>query len=110
MPDQFIKTMKEIKAYVGQKYDKCTAEFMQAVEDLTLADPAPPIDPDPGNALAVELWKIQVKEHHEKMQQYENFRAGLYNVVLGQCTEAWRTASSHTSISRPRTTMALCFW
>jgi hypothetical protein len=29
-----------------------------------------------------------VKEYQVKEQEYSNFRAGLYNIVLGQCTEA----------------------
>ena len=47
-----------------------------------------PADPDLANQLAVEVWKMELKEHQEKVQHYANFRAGLYNVVLGQCTEA----------------------
>jgi hypothetical protein len=34
------------------------------------------------------MWKLEVKEHRVKEQEYSNFRAGLYNVVFGQCTKA----------------------
>jgi hypothetical protein len=88
MPDQFLKTTKEIKNYVGWTYTKFTADFVQSVEDLALADPVAPANPDPANQLAVEIWKMELKEHREKIQHYQNFRAGLYNVVMGQCTEA----------------------
>jgi hypothetical protein len=88
MPDQYIKTMKEIKNFVGRTYTKYTGDLIQAVEDLNLDNPQAPVDPDPANQLAVEIWKMELKEHREKVQHYENFRAGLYNVVLGQCTEA----------------------
>jgi hypothetical protein len=88
MPDQFIKMMKEIKNYVGRTYTKYTADLVQAVKDLVIQDPVAPADPDPANQLAVEVWKMELKEHQEKVQHYANFRAGLYNVVLGQCTEA----------------------
>jgi hypothetical protein len=88
MPDQFIKTTKEIKNYVGQTYTKYMADLVQAVEDLTINDPVAPVDPDLANQLAVEVWKMELKEHHEEVQLYANFQAGLYNVVLGQCTEA----------------------
>jgi hypothetical protein len=91
MPDQFIKTTKEIKNYVGRTYTKYTADLVQAVEDLTTDNPMAPADPDPANQLAVaEVWKMELKEHHEKVQHYANFWAGLYNVMLGQCTEALR--------------------
>jgi hypothetical protein len=88
MPDQFIKMTKEIKNYVGRTCTKYTADLVQAVEDLVIQDPAAPADPDPANQLAVEVWKMELKEHRDKVQHYANFRAGLYNVVLGQCTEA----------------------
>jgi len=87
-PDQFIKTTKEIINYVGRTYTKYTSEFTQAVKDLELADPTQPEDPDPAQVLQLEVWKLDIKEHRIKVQEYENFRAGLYNVVFGQCTEA----------------------
>jgi hypothetical protein len=58
------------------------------VEDLTIDDPMAPMDTDPANQLTVEVWKMELKEHHEKVQHYANFQAGLYNIMLGQCTEA----------------------
>ncbi len=88
MPDEFIKMTKEIKNYVGRMYTKYTADLVQVVEDLTIDNPMAPADPDPANQLAVEVWKMELKEHWEKVQHYANFRVGLYNVVLGQCTEA----------------------
>ncbi len=82
MPDQFIKMTKEIKNYVGWTYTKYTTDLVQVVEDLTIDNPMAPADPDPVNQLAVEVWKMELKEHREKVQHYTNFRAGLYNVVL----------------------------
>jgi hypothetical protein len=73
MPDQFIKTTKEIKNYVGQTYTKYTADLVQAVEDLVIQDPVAPTDPDLANQLAVKVWKMELKEHQEKVQHYANF-------------------------------------
>jgi hypothetical protein len=87
-PDQFIKTNKEIVNYVGRTYTKYTPEITQAVWDLELADPMPPAVPDLVNVIAFEMWKLELKEHRVKEREYSNFRAGLYNVVFGQCTEA----------------------
>jgi hypothetical protein len=92
-PNQYIKTTKEIINYVGRMYMKYTAEFTQAVRDLELMMPTAPDDPDPTNTIKFEMWKLDIKEHRVKEQEYEKFRAGLYNVVLGQCTEALK---SHT--------------
>ena len=65
-PDQYITTMKEITNYVGRTYTKYTAEFTQAVRDLELDAPAPPENPDPGDVLAFEVWKLDIKEHRIK--------------------------------------------
>ena len=87
-PDQYIKTTKEIINYVGRTYMKYTAEFTQAVRDLELDDPTAPVNPDPVDVLAFKVWKLDIKEHQIKEQEYSNFHTGLYNVVLGQCTNA----------------------
>ena len=88
MPDQFLKTTKEIKTYIGRTYTKYTADFVRAIETLTLPEPEQPENPDPANQIAVELWKLELKDYRDKAQHYENFKAGLYSLVLGQCTEA----------------------
>ena len=63
-------------------------DFTAAVDSLDLADPDEPPAPDPGNQVAFEQWKYVYKEYMSKMQEYTNFRSGLYNLVMGQCTEA----------------------
>jgi hypothetical protein len=87
-PDQFIKTTKEIINYVGRTYTKFTCEFINAVTNLELLEPIPPENPDPGDHVEFEIWKLDIKEHRVKVQEYSNFQAGLYNDVFGQCTEA----------------------
>jgi hypothetical protein len=63
MPDQFMHMTKEIMNYVGRTYTKCMADLVQVVEDLTIDNPMAPVDPDPANQLAVEVWKMELKEH-----------------------------------------------
>jgi hypothetical protein len=87
-PDQYIKTTKEIVNYVGRTYTKFTSEFITAVMELELDDPEAPDNPDPRDQVGFELWKLDIKEHRLKLQEYANFRAGLFNVVFGQCTES----------------------
>jgi hypothetical protein len=88
-PDQqYIKTTKEVINYVSRTYTKYTSQFMQAVRDLELVTPTAPTAPNAADLLAFELWKLDVREHRLKTQEYDNFHAGLYNVVFGQCTEA----------------------
>ena len=58
------------------------------MDTLDLADPVEPPAPDPGNQVAFEQWKYIYKEYMTKIQEYTNFCSGLYNLVMGQCTEA----------------------
>ena len=63
-------------------------DFTAAVDTLDLADPVEPPAPNPGNQVAFEQWKYVYKEYMTKIQEYTNFHSGLYNLVMGQCTEA----------------------
>ena len=47
-----------------------------------------PENPPDGNQVAFELWKMDIKEYREKLKIFANFQAGLYSLVLGQCTDA----------------------
>ena len=87
-PERYIRTTREISTYVGIAYPKYTADFTAAVDTLELTGPEEPPAPDPANLVAFERWKYMYKEYMMKMQEYTNFRSGLYNLVMGQCTEA----------------------
>ena len=82
------RTTREICNYVGIAYPKYTVDFTAAVDTLDLTDPEEPPAPDPANLVAFERWKYVYKEYMLKVQEYTNFRSGLYNLVMGQCTEA----------------------
>ena len=69
-------------------YLQYPAKFAAAVNTLIFPDPEEPDAPDPKNHVQFELWKLDTKEHRPKMKEYSNFWSGLYNLVLGQCTEA----------------------
>jgi hypothetical protein len=71
-PDQYISTTKEIVNYVGCTYNKVTSEFTDAVMRLELINPEPPSDPDPGFQLGFEIWKLAIKEHRMRTQEYLN--------------------------------------
>jgi hypothetical protein len=55
--------------------NKLTSEFTDAVMRLELIDPEPPSDSDPGNQLGFEIWKLNIKEHQMRMQEYSIFRS-----------------------------------
>ena len=64
------------------------ADFTAAVDTLELTNPEEPPAPDPANQVAFERWKYVYKEYMNKLQEYTNFHSGLYNLVMGQCSEA----------------------
>ena len=80
--------MKELLTHVGSTYKEYTTDLKEGLENLALTDPTAPENPPEGNQVAFELWKMDIKEHHEKVKVFANFRAGLYSLVLGQCTDA----------------------
>ena len=87
-PEKYIRTMRELVAHVGLTYKNYTTELKEGLENLTLVDPTEPANPPAGDQVAFELWKMDLKEYREKLKVYANFRAGLYSLVLGQCTDA----------------------
>lgn len=98
-PDQYIKTTKQIKLYVGRTFTKYPGQFTKAVDDLYLADPTVPERPEDTNDIfAMEEWKMDIKDYRSKVTEYRAFRAGLYNIVIGQCTEGLQDKlRSHSS-------------
>ena len=80
--------MKELVAHIGLTYKEYTTDLKEGLESLILVDPTPPENPPEGNQVAFEIWKMDIKEYREKMKVFANFRAGLYSLVLGQCTDA----------------------
>ena len=88
MPEWYIRTTREISTYVGVVYTKYTADFTAAVDSLELTDLDEPPAPNPEIQVAFERWKYVYKEYMNKMQEDTNFHSSLYNLVMGQCSEA----------------------
>ena len=87
-PEKYIRTMRELVAHVGLTYKNYTTELKEGLETLALVDPTEPDNPAECNQVAFELWKMDLKEYREKLKVFANFRAGLFSLVLGQCTDA----------------------
>ena len=87
-PEKYIRTMKELVAHVGLTYKDYSTDLKEGLESLSLVDPTPPENPPEGNQVAFEIWKMDIKEYREKIKVFANFRAELYSLVLGQCTDA----------------------
>ena len=98
--EQFIKTTEKIENYVGRKYSKFTSELTEAVRKVKLDDPPDVPDPTSTGAVEVEKWKRELRVVEDKKQAYSDFRAGLYSVIMGQCTLSMRErVQSHKDYS-----------
>ena len=85
-------------------------ELKEGLENLALVDPTAPDNPPERNQVAFEIWKMDIKEYCEKLKVFANFRAGLYSLVLGQCTDALQEHLNHTMTFRMQTRMVLHCW
>jgi hypothetical protein len=82
---------------VSSYYTKFTGELTRAVDDLELVMPVAVANPGPnGTNVEIEIWKNDCRNFRERTQAYNDFKAGLCNVVLGQCTDPVMSAQMQT--------------
>ena len=89
--DQYIRTTKEIEAYVGRKFTWYTKELIQGIKEVKLNPPTKPATltgNDAKDKFKFEEWKADNKEYREKAKIFEDFKAQLFLVIFGQCTDA----------------------
>ena len=61
---------------------------MKAMETLELEEPTAPFIPEGApDMYTLEYWHMDLRKYSEKEVEYASFRAGLYTVVFGQCSE-----------------------
>ena len=86
---KFVQTTRELKIFVGRKFTSYTTELVQAIDELKLDDPKEPEEPgDAATPMEIKKWERADKKYEMRKEAYDNFRAGLYSTVYGQCTEA----------------------
>lgn len=84
--------------WVGCTFEHNTTAFTDSLITLQLVNPAPGLDPNVnqdagGNIPAevlLEIWKRDYALAHKQRQDYDDFRARLYHLLLSQCTDALR--------------------
>jgi chorismate mutase len=87
--DQYLTTTKELQMLVGRKAKKFTAELVQSITTLTLVMPEEPESPgDAAGVVTITLWKQALVDCKDRTQVYDDFKAYVYNVVLGQSSDA----------------------
>jgi hypothetical protein len=100
-PDQYLKMTKEIITFMASRCTSYTTELIEGLQELQITDPQAPTDPDPTDPIVVEKWKIALRQHDNRVQVYKIFRSSLYNLVLGQCSDALQDKlKSHRDFTR----------
>jgi hypothetical protein len=106
-PEQFVRTTKQVQGWVGSTYKEYVGELMDGVKNLVLDDPIPPPRPTAAEGQPqpdeydMDEWKYHNRRNIEQVAKYGDFRAGLYNTVWKQCTEALQAKiESHSGFER----------
>ena len=81
---QYSENVEAIMRYVGTNYKQYTGDLVRSVELLRLDMPTPIGDPaDGATAIEIERWKLAFKRQTKQIEVYQNFLAGLFNLLLG---------------------------
>ena len=88
--DLFITTTKHIAGYVGRTYTQ-GGDIRLAVENLTLPTLEGPTAPTTTDALAVAIFREEVKEFVKRTKKLEENVQLLWALVWGQASDAVRT-------------------
>ena len=92
MPDSyelFNTTTEAIGEYVATEYDYA-GDYRRGLPDLVMPVIAAPNNPDPADVVAVELWKMDLKEHRERLRRRQALNQRVFGLILGQCSRTVR--------------------
>ena len=62
----FNTTTEAIGEYVATEYEYA-GEYRRGLPDLDLPVLTPPANPDPTVLVEIEMWKLDIKEHRDKL-------------------------------------------
>jgi len=91
--DDFYRTTREIGEYIARTY-KNGGEFRRAFDPTVLAFDTltPPSDPaDRTDLMQIEIWKLSIRDHREKVKTRDELEKQAYALVLGQCSPTVRS-------------------
>jgi hypothetical protein len=91
--DQFNKTTKQTAIVMATDMGMYAPVLSTAFNDLILIDPVVIQNPaDVNDALALHIWKRDLKEYDGTLKAYRAFKAKLFLKVVGQCSEAMKSS------------------
>ena len=86
--EKYIRTTEKIAQYAGLNIGKEMRYVVMYHKEYTFTEPEYPtkdeVKATPGR---MEKFKVELSAHQTKMDKYDNDKAQLYVVILGQCTE-----------------------
>ena len=85
----FNSTTEAIGEYVATEYEYA-GDYRRGLPDLAMPTIVAPHNPDPADVVAVELWKMDLKEHREQTRRRQALDQRVFGVILGQCSRTVR--------------------
>jgi hypothetical protein len=74
------------------EYAACTytdvGDIESGLPSLQLPTLTPPPCPAANNAIVIEIWKINFKQYHDKVQWCRSNFEKVFFLVMGQCSDA----------------------
>mmetsp|Transcript_24339 Transcript_24339/g.36098 ORF Transcript_24339/g.36098 Transcript_24339/m.36098 type:complete len:214 (+) Transcript_24339:1120-1761(+) len=87
--DLFGTTTKAIGKHVATKYEDA-ADFRTGLVELRLPVLVQPANPPLDDPIALELWKIDIREFRDKQRKRAAVQGKAFGLILGQCSRAIR--------------------
>ena len=86
--EMFVNTTKKIAKYVLREYSHA-GKFCLGMINQTLPTLTPPTPPDANASLAeIEMYKFELKTHHNNVVNQRDNEQKIFSMVLGQCSQA----------------------
>jgi hypothetical protein len=85
----FNTTTEAIGEYVATEYEYA-GEYRRGLPDLNLTTLIAPANPNPLDMVSIEIWKLDVKDHRDKLRRRKGLNERVFGLVLGQCSRTVR--------------------
>ena len=86
--DRYIRTTKKITDYVAQRFTKSIGVLVSKGTEQEFKEPDKPKDEAKG--MEVERYKMLLKMCLEKQERYQEYKAKVFRIIMGQCKASMR--------------------
>ena len=81
----YIKTTEAIAEYVGREYNKAMRILVKHQKENIPVEPTEPTGTDVPQ-VTMKKYEKELSRYHEKLNQYEEYKAKVFVIIKGQCT------------------------